>query len=57
VWVVAVAGDIEPQFARGATFTSASFLVDANNGSIIGVTAREERWPAYFDGLPNHGTQ
>ena len=57
VWVVAVAGEISPQFARGATFTSASFLVDANNGSIIGVTARAERWPAYFDALPNHGTQ
>jgi hypothetical protein len=56
VWVVAVAGDISPQFARGATFTSASFLVDANSGSIIGVTARAERWPAYFDALPNHGT-
>ena len=57
VWVVAVAGEISPQFARGATFTSASYLVDANTGSIIGVTAGGERWPAYFDALPNHGTQ
>jgi hypothetical protein len=57
LWVIALAGEITPQFARGASFASAAYLVDANTGSVIGVTAGAERWPAFFDALPNHGTQ
>jgi hypothetical protein len=57
LWVVAVGGEIAPQLARGATFTSATFLVDANSGLIVGLSASGDRWPAYFDALPNHATR
>jgi hypothetical protein len=57
VWVVAVAGEITPQFSRGARLASATYLVDANTGSVIGVNAGGDPWPTYFDALPNHGTQ
>jgi hypothetical protein len=57
VWVVAVGGEISPQFARGGTFSSAIFLVDANSESVVGVIASNERWPAQFDALADHGTQ
>lgn len=55
VWVVAVAGQVKPQFGHGITFPSATYVVDANTGSIVGLTADNESWPAYFDSLPDHG--
>jgi hypothetical protein len=55
VWVVAVAGQVKPQFGHGTSFPSATYLVDANSGSIIGLNADNASWPTYFDYLPDHG--
>jgi hypothetical protein len=55
VWVVAVAGQVRPQFGHGTSFPSATYLVDANSGSVIGLNADNANWPTYFDSLPDHG--
>jgi hypothetical protein len=57
LWVVALSGDIMPAFAHGGTYASATYLVDANTGMVIGMTAAGDRWPASFDALPSHATQ
>jgi len=55
VWVVAIAGRVTPQFGHGITFPSATYLVDASTGSVLGLNAGSESWPAYFDVLPDYG--
>jgi hypothetical protein len=53
VWAVAVAGEIRPQFGHGTTFSWGVFLVDAENGDMLGLVAGAGTWPAYFDALPD----
>jgi hypothetical protein len=53
VWAVAVAGAIQPSFGRGSTFPWGVFLVDAQNGDMLGLVAGAGTWPAYFDTLPD----
>jgi hypothetical protein len=53
IWTVAVAGEIRPQFAHGATFPWGVFLIDAQSGDILGLLAGSGSWPAYFDALPD----
>jgi hypothetical protein len=53
VWAVAAAGEIRPQFGHGATFPWGVFLVDAQNGDMLGLVAGAGTWPAYFDALPD----
>jgi hypothetical protein len=37
--------------------TSATFLLVANTGLIVGSNASGDRRPAYFDALPDHATR
>lgn len=53
VWAVAVAGEIRPQFGHGAPFSWAVFLIDAQNGDMLGLVAGGGPWPADFDALPD----
>jgi hypothetical protein len=53
IWAVAVAGEIRPQFGHGTTFSWGIFLVDAQNGDILGLVAGAGTWPTYFDALPD----
>jgi len=55
VWIVAVSGEIAPQFGQGATFSWGLFPIDATTGSIESMIARSDRlWPTFFDALPDH---
>ena len=55
VWIVAVSGEIVPQFGRGATFTWGVFAIDGTDGSIESLIARSDgAWPAFFEALPDH---
>ena len=55
VWIVAVAGQIVPEFGHGATFNWGVFTIDGTEGGITSLTARNDgRWPAFFDALPDH---
>jgi len=55
VWIVAVAGEIVPQFGHGLTFNWGVFTIDGTNGGITSLTARNDGpWPAFFDELPDH---
>ena len=57
VWIVAVSGEIVPQFGRGATFTWGVFTIDATDGSVGSLVARSDAaWPTFFDALPDHPT-
>jgi hypothetical protein len=53
IWTVAVAGEIRPQFAHGATFPWGVYLIDAQSGDVLGLLAGSGSWPAYFDALPD----
>ena len=48
VWVVAISGEITPQFARGDRFASAMFIVDARTNDVLGVTAQGFAWPNVY---------
>ncbi len=55
VWIVAVAGEIVPQFGHGLTFNWGVFTIDGTDGGITSLTARNDGpWPAFFDALPDH---
>ena len=55
VWIVAVAGEIAPQFGHGLTFNWGVFTIDGTSGSATSLTARNDgAWPAFFDALPDH---
>ena len=55
VWIVAVSGEIVPQFGRGATFTWGVFTIDAMSGGIESLVARSDgAWPTFFDALPDY---
>jgi len=55
VWIVAVAGEIVPQFGHGLTFNWGVFTIDGTGGSVTSLTARNDgAWPAFFDALPDH---
>jgi len=55
VWIVAVSGEIVPQFGRGLTFNWGVFTIDGMGGGITSLTARSDGpWPAFFDALPDH---
>jgi hypothetical protein len=55
IWIVAVSGEIVPQFGRGAIFTWGVFTIDATDGSIESLVARSDgAWPAFFDALPDY---
>ena len=55
VWIVAVSGEIVPQFGRGLTFNWGVFTIDGTGGGITSLTARNDGpWPAFFDALPDH---
>jgi hypothetical protein len=55
VWVVAVSGEIVPQFGHGASFTWGVFTIDGTDGTITSLTARSDGpWPVFFDALPDH---
>jgi hypothetical protein len=53
LWVVAIGGDVLPQFSRGLAFTWGIYLVSADNGDILGMLAGPGPWPPYFDSMPN----
>jgi hypothetical protein len=53
IWAVAVTGEIRPQFGHGTTFSWGVFLVDAQNGDMLGLVAGAGTWPSYFDALPD----
>jgi hypothetical protein len=53
IWVVAISGEVVPQFGRGSVFTWGIYLVNADNGDILGMLAGAGPWPSYFDSLPN----
>lgn len=53
IWVVAISGEVVPQFGRGLVFTWGIYLVSADNGDTLGMLAGGDAWPPYFDGLPN----
>jgi hypothetical protein len=48
VWVVAVSGEVKPQFAHGDTFASATFVVDAKTNDVLAETASSIPWPGDF---------
>jgi len=52
IWVVAISGEVVPQFGRGSVFTWGIYLVNADTGDILGMLAGGGPWPPYFDGLP-----
>lgn len=55
VWIVAVSGEIVPQFGRGATFIWGVFTIDGTTGNVASLIARTDGlWPAFFDALPDH---
>jgi hypothetical protein len=55
VWIIAVSGEIVPQFGRGATFTWGVFTIDAMSGGIESLSARSDGvWPTFFDALPDY---
>jgi hypothetical protein len=55
VWIVAVSGEIVPQFGHGATFRWGVFTIDGTDGTITSLTARSDGpWPVFFDALPDH---
>ncbi len=51
VWIVAVAGEVRPQFARGQTFPWGIYVIDTKSDDVLGMTAGDGTWPPYFDGL------
>lgn len=55
VWVVAVAGDVVPQFSRGKHFAWAVFVINADTGdpmaTFAGPDAGPGAWPAFFTTL------
>jgi len=53
IWAVAVSGEIQPQFARGQTFSWGVYVIDAQTGDINGLSAGRENWPPFFDVLPD----
>ena len=42
VWIVAVSGEIVPQFGRGSTFNWGVFTVDGTDGQITSLSARND---------------
>jgi hypothetical protein len=50
-WLVAVSGDIGCNCIVGVSFRSAVYTMDAQTGSIQGVSKTGEVWPASFDAL------
>ncbi len=59
VWVLAVSGDVAPSRAStGAppgSFPWGVFVVDAGDDELISVqVGTRERWPTFFDSLPDH---
>ena len=53
IWVVAISGEVVPQFSRGLVFPWGIYLVSVDSGDIIGMRAGAGPWPSYFDGLPD----
>lgn len=54
VWVVAVSGEIKPQFAKGATFRWGEFVFNALTGEVVSTAANSNTaWSPYFDRLPD----
>lgn len=54
VWVVAVSGEIEPQFAKGQTFRWGEFVFNAQTGQVVSTAANSNTaWSPYFDRLPD----
>lgn len=52
LWIVAVAGTVEPVGARGRAFDWAIYLFDAATGDVVFNNANSNGpWPAYFDKL------
>lgn len=55
-WVVAVGGQIMPQYSHGKVFNYAIYIVDAQTGTITGALAGNVgSWPPTFDSLLDHG--
>jgi hypothetical protein len=53
IWVVAISGEVVPQFGQGSVLPWGIYLVAADNGDILGMLAGGGPWPSYFDGLPD----
>ena len=53
IWVVAISGEVVPQFGHGSVLPWGIYLVAADSGDIIGMLAGAGPWPSYFDGLPD----
>jgi hypothetical protein len=57
VWVVAVGGEIQPQFGHGEILTWDEFVYDAATGNILGDAGNNDvRWPPGFDSLVDLST-
>jgi hypothetical protein len=56
VWVVAISGDITPQFGQGDSFAWAVMVYDATTGAPITMQAGSRTaWPPYFDPIQDLG--
>jgi len=53
IWVVAISGEVVPQFGQGSVLPWGIYLVAADSGDILGMLAGGGPWPSYFDGLPD----
>lgn len=57
VWVVAIAGEVRPQLARGETFRWGVFFEDARTGEGLGTLAGGDEWPTFFDALQDRASR
>jgi len=53
VWLVAVSGQVKPQFGRGMVLTWGIFAFDGSTGFPLGLQAGRETWPTFFDNRPS----
>lgn len=56
VWVVAVSGDVVPEYAGGKSFKYGVIVYDAKTSAVLGMSARNGNgdWPQWFAELPDN---